>query len=255
MNAEEARQLIPLYREEKATDSRVVKAARFAEDDETLRTELQAQMDFDRQMVEVVRYINPPTDLWEKLNQLGTHGRARRSKSRQFLNPAILCAVVGVLLLIGFAAWRIAAAADDFPGRSRVESFIKLNERMTGAELDPTQSAAGQLADNMMLQGFNGFVLPEEIAPLPALFWRVFREAQSGHRVAQFVVEHQNTVVSAFVFRASDFGVQPDAVARWRTFDFDGWAAAITERNGMCTVLTFRGDEVAMKKFLSSLKP
>jgi hypothetical protein len=105
----------------------------------------------------------------------------------------------------------------------------------------------------MMLQGFNGFTLPEEVAPLQAVAWRVFREGQSSHRVAQFVVENHKTV--AFVFRASDFGVQPDADTRWRTFEVEDWAAAITERNGMCTVLTFRGDDAEMKKFLSTLKP
>jgi hypothetical protein len=104
-----------------------------------------------------------------------------------------------------------------------------------------------------MLQGFNGFTLPEEVAALPAIGWRVFREGQSSHRVAQFVVENHQTVV--FVFRSSDFGVQPDAPKDWRTFEFEGWAAAITERAGMCTVLTFRGTEAEMKTFLSTLKP
>ena len=253
MNSAEARQLLALHREGKSAEPRVSKAVRFAEGDEALRTALQEQREFDHQMVEVIRYIQLPEDLWTKLSELGATRAPIQSKRRQFLNPAILCAVAGVLLLIGFITWRVIVDADDFPGRARVEGFIKMNERMTGAELEPTEAIAGQLVDNMMLQGFNGFTLPEEVAPMQAVAWRVFREVPSGHRVAQFVVENHKTV--AFVFRASDFGVQSDAAARWRTFEIEGWAAAITERNGMCTVLTFRGDEAEMKKFLSTLKP
>ena len=253
MNTGEARQLIALHREGRESDSRIAKAIRVAEGDETLRAELQEQREFDRQMVEVIRYIQLPDDLWTKLHELAATRTPGRSTRRQFFNPAILCAVAGIILLVGFIAWRIIAAADDFPGRGRIEEFIKLNERMTGAELEPTEATAGQLVDNMMLQGFNGFTVPAEVAPLQAFGWRVFRDGQSSHRIAQFVVENHKTV--AFVFRASDFGVQPDADARWRTFQVEEWAAAITERNGMCTVLTFRGDEAEMNRFLSTLKP
>jgi len=253
MSPEEARQLMALYREGKPADSRITKAVGIAEGDDTLRSELQDQMAFDGQMLEAIRHIELPADLWTKLNEVASARGPSKSRARQFFNPSILCAIAGVLLLIGFGVWRYMAEGEDFPGRSRVETFIKMNDRMTGAELEPTQTTAGQLGDNMMLQGFNGFTLPEEIAALPVIGWRVFREGQSSHRVAQFVVENHNTVV--FVFRASDFGVQPEAATRWRTFEFEGWAAAITERSGMCTVLTFHGDEAEMKKFLSSLKP
>jgi hypothetical protein len=205
-------------------------------------------------MVEVIGCIQPPADLWTKLNELGTRG-PRRSKRRQFLNPAIFCAVIGVLLLIGFGVWRMVQAAAEFPGRGKVETFIKMNDKMTGAELEPTSVRASQLSDNVMLRGFNDFNIPPEVAPLQVVGWRVFREGQSGHRVAQFVVDQNNMPISAFMFRASDFGVQPNATERWRTFEVEAWAVAITERGGMCTLLAFKGDEDAMKSFLSTLKP
>ncbi len=255
MNADEARQLISLHRERRIEDSRVAKAVRFAENDEALRGELRSQEEFDAQMVEVIRYIQPPGDLWAQLNQLGETRAPGRSKRRQFLNPAVFCAVIGLLLLVGFAAWRLVQAADEFPGRGRVETFIKMNDKMNALELEPTDVTAGQLSDNVMLRGFNEFNVPQEIAPLRAVAWRVFREGQSGHRVAQFVVDQNNTPVAAFVFRASDFGVQPEASGQWRTFEVEGWAAAITERGGMCTVLSLKGNEAAMKSFLSTLKP
>lgn len=252
MNAETARQLIPLYRAGKQMEARVLKAVRFAEADDALRNELQWQMDFDDAIVEVLRSIHAPANLRQRLGEVTEHAPVKRSAARVSVwNPAIISAIFGLLLLVGFLAYLKMESADDFPGRNWVENLIEINNRMTGAELEATKLAAGDLADNMMLRGFDRFTLPPEIAPLPAVGWRVFRH--SGNKVAQVAIDRNALVV--FVFRASDFGVQLGAQNDWKVFDHERWAAAATVRDGLCTLITFRGDQSAMDDFLKTLKP
>jgi hypothetical protein len=247
MNVEDARTLIPLYRQDRPADSKVKKAVQFAESDATLAPELKSQLEFDRRIVEVIHCLKPSPDFKVRLG--GTNERAN-SKTRQAMNPAILCAIVGVLLLIGLGIWQKMEADKDFPGRSWVVDFIKLNEHMTGAELERTELLAGELADNSMLRGFDGFSLPSELSSQQAVGWRVFRHGPSGHKVVQIAVDLNNSIV--FVFRASDFGVQPGT--EWRYFQHDGWAAAIRQFHGLCVLVTFRGSESEMRNTIKSLQ-
>lgn len=251
MNADGARKLIPLYRPGKPMDPRVIKAVRFAEADPALRDELEWQMQFDDGIVEVIHCIKPPDDLRRKLDELGQNGAEPRGRVRaNVFNPAIVSALFGVLLLLGFLAYLKMESAKDFPGKNWVVSMLELNDRMTGAELESTKLAAGDLADNMMLRGFDRFALPPELAPLPAVGWRVFRH--SGNKVAQLAIDRHSLIV--FVFRASDFGVQPGPEKTWKVFDHERWAAAATVRDGLCTLISFRGQPAEMETFLNSLK-
>jgi len=213
-----------------------------------LGPELQAQLAFDEQIVAALHSIQPPANLAAKLSG----PEPKRSKARHALNPAVLSAALGLLLIVGFVIYLAREAASDFAGREWIEKFIEMNNRMTGAELERTQLTAGDLTDPMMLAGFGGFAVPRELAARPADGWRVFRQGQAGHRVAQFTLT--DTKVVAFVFRASDFGVQSEAPDHWRTFTHEGWAAAVTERAGLCTVLTLRGEEPEMRAYLDTLK-
>jgi hypothetical protein len=200
-------------------------------------------------MVAVIHCLKPSPDFKQKLG--GTNERPN-SKARQAMNPAILCAIIGVLLLVGIGIHLKLEADKDFPGRPWAEDFIKLNDHMTGAELEPTESRAGDLADNLMLRGFDvdDFSLPSEISSQQAAGWRVFRHGPSGHKVVQIAIDLNSSIV--FVFRTSDFGVQPGT--EWRIFEHEGWAAAIRQFHGLCVLVTFRGSESEMRNMIQSLQ-
>jgi hypothetical protein len=249
MNPETARSVLPLYRQGRPADSKVKKAVSVAESDPSLAVELKTQIEFDDKMVEVIHCLKPSPDFKQKLG--GTSDRTN-SKARQAMNPAILCAIIGVLLIIGLGIHFKLEADKDFPGRNWVEDLIKVNNHMTGAELEPTEARAGDLADYLMLRGFEGFSLPSEIGALQAIGWRVFRHGPSGHKVVQIAIEQGNSV--AFVFRASDFGVQPGSSGEWRVFQHDDWAAAVRQFHHLIVVITFRGKEADMKIMLQSLQ-
>jgi len=118
--------------------------------------------------------------------------------------------------------------------------------------LEETSLRAGELADNLMLRGFDGFSVPTEISSQQAVGWRVFRHGPSGHKVVQIAIERNNSVV--FVFRTSDFGVQPGASGDWRYFEYEEWAAAIRQFHGLCVLVTFRGKEAEMRNMIESLQ-
>jgi hypothetical protein len=252
MNRQTARQLLPLYRSGQRVDSRVEKAVRLAECDEPLRQELGEQMDFDEQVMDVIRCIRAPDDLRQRLTALSDRSQpAERKAPRHWLNPAILSAVLGLGLLIGFLVYLKMESSSNFPGRDWAEDLVEITDRMTGAELEATQLRVGELGDNMMLRGFDGYKVPPEIETLPTVGWRVFRH--NGHKVAQVVIEDPPMV--AFVLRAADFGMQPGAGRDWQIFSHERWAVAAKSSNGVCTVLSIRGNESAMTEALNSLKP
>jgi hypothetical protein len=68
----------------------------------------------------------------------------------------------------------------------------------------------------------------------------------------QIVVDRNDSVV--FVFRTSDFGVEPGASGDWRYFDYEGWGAAIRQFHEFCVLVTFRGKEDDMRKMIQSLQ-
>ena len=49
--------------------------------------------------------------------------------------------------------------------------------------------------------------------------------------------------------------VHPGEEGAWKVFDHEVWAAAATERGGLCTLISFRGTPAEMESFLRSLKP
>lgn len=254
MNARSAEALLPCYRPGKKLDPQIIKAARFAEGDATLREKLEEQMDFDEQVVEAIRYIVPPENFPEKLDELCVQPRAARWKpSRQWFNPAALAVVFGVILIAGFVVHLALESRTDFPGKEVVAKMIDLCGEMNGTEFEAKGAAvpASQLGDALYMAGFEGFALPEELAALPAVGWRVFR--QQGHRVAQLAVERRDAIV--FVFRASDFGVQAGPTPAWRILERNEWVGALNDRAGLCTLVAFRGNTAEMQQFLQTLTP
>ena len=128
--------MLALYRSDRPVDPKISKAVQAAEGDATLRNALEEQTQFDARIVGLIRRVQPAPTLREKLD---AQNGPRTSRARHAFNPAILCAVFGVLLIIGLGVHFYLEADKDFPGRDSVETFIVLNERMTGAELEQTK--------------------------------------------------------------------------------------------------------------------
>lgn len=250
MNAETAETLFRCYRPGKTGDGRTQKAVKFAEQDAELQKILKAQVEFDEHIVEVIHYIKPPDNLREKLGTLSAQPRAEKAGLRRHaINPAVLTALVGVLLLVGVIAFLVNERIQKFPGRETVEGLLGTAAKMTGVELEAIDTTTDQLGDWLLLRGYDGYEMPRELTSLPVIASRVFR--YDGRTVAQAAVDKHDSLL--FQFHASDFGVELPSDGDWRILTRDEWVGAVRQRADHCHLIAFRGTEAEMKQFLASL--
>lgn len=250
MNIKTAEQLLPCFRPGRPLDPRVEKAARVAEADARLRSQLEAQTTWDAQLAGVIHSIEPPEDLRRKLTSYGPGPVAGRGRLRsQLTQPGMMAVWLGILVLIGLVVFVSLDRRENFEGRERVERLLGVTRNMSGVELQPVDMKAGLLGDWFYMRGFERFAVPPEVETLTAVGSRVFRH--SGHAVAQMAVDERNSLV--YVFRATDFGVDLPDGGDWRLLDDEGWVAAIRRQGETCTMITFRGSRSEMRDFLRSL--
>jgi hypothetical protein len=250
MNSNTAECLFRLYRAGRRPASRVQKAIRVAEQDEALRKRLGEQTNFDDQIVGVIQHIKPPENLRKKLREVSSTPVAKRSALWHIFNPAMLTAILGVLLIVGFVVWQAMERMEKFPGREAVERMLSATNKMSGVEMDPVSTTIGTLGDWFYMRGFEGYRPPEEMAALPVVGSRVFR--QDGHPVAQMMVERRDSIL--YIFRASDFGVEMEPSSSWTLIEYQNWAAALRRHDDVCYMVAFKGGKPEMREFLQQLK-
>lgn len=252
MNLQTAEILLRCYRPAKKMDGRIRKAVDFAESDEHLRRVLSDQMDFDEQIIETLRCIAAPEDLRQRLSQLSARPEwAGRSLRRHAGHPAIVSAIAGILLIVGLFVYSELEGGKDFPGREEAGRMVGLIEKMSGVELEPVTGAAGSQGDWFYLHGFEGFNLPREVAPLPAIGARTFK--MEGHSVCQLAIDRHDSILN--LFRASDFGMRITPEGQWRFFEDEDWAAAVRQDGDRCVMLAFRGTQAEMEEWIATLRP
>jgi hypothetical protein len=251
MNNDDATALLALHRPGRTAEGRVLKAVRQAEKDATLADQLAAQTEFDQRLVDVLNSITPPENLRQKLREAGARDGAESPKLRsQALNPAVITAALGVLLIVGFLAWSVMERMEKFEGRDAAERMLSSTSKMTGVELDPMTATTGGMEDWFYMRGFEGYSVPPEIAALPVVGSRVFRV--DSHAVAQLTVDRHDSWL--YVFHASDFGIELPEEDSWRLIRYEGWVAALRRRGDTCWMLAFHGKKSDMREFLAGLE-
>jgi hypothetical protein len=246
MNLQTAEIYLPCYRAGRRMDTRIAKAARVAEGDELLRGKLAAQTSFDEQMVGAIHTIRPPEGFRARLGSAA--GPALRKHAR---HPAILCAIAGALLIIGFLTYLELDRRSDFPGKPSVESMLAQLDRMDEMDFEPVNGPISGLTDWLMLRGIDGLEVPPELAGLKAAYARTFKK--DGESVAQLAINEHSSILT--IFRASDFNVRLDPNGDWKFFEQGEWSAAIRQRGDTCTLLALRGSPADMEEFIRSLTP
>ena len=250
MNKTDAESLLRCHRAGREPGRRVRKALRLAEGDAELGKMLRAQTEFDAQITEVIHHLNPPENLRAKLGALheGAAGGGRGLRSH-LGTPAILAALAGVLLIVGIIVFFVMESMANFPGREAVERMLEMTSKLSGTEFEPVKTTTTQLGDWLLLRGYEGYEAPPELADVPVVVARVF--SQDDKKIAQYVVEQQESVV--YEFHAADFGVQLPADGDWRILEKNGWVAAVRQSGDHCLMISFRGSAAEMRTFLESL--
>ncbi|MEI9896841.1 MAG: hypothetical protein WDN28_24050 [Chthoniobacter sp.] len=253
MNAQTAETLLRCYRPGKRSDSKMEKAVRFAEEDPELKTMLGTQIEFDEQIIDVIHYIKPPENLRQKLSDLSVAPRAEKTRLRkQVINPAVLTALLGIVVILGIAVFFIMERIEKFPGREAVENMLGSASKMSGTELESVASTTGQIGDWFYMRGYEGFEAPPELSALPVLGSRVFRI--DGRTVAQIAVGNAETMrCLVFQFHASEFGVLLPPESEWKVLTQDQWVGAIRQHGDHCFLIALRGGKPEMEEFLKTL--
>ena len=255
MNPQTAETLLRCYRPGKPADSKTEKAMRLAEEDPELGKILRAQIEFDEQIIDAIHFIKPPDNLRQKLSDLSVKPEKTRL-GKQVINPAVLTALLGIIVILGIVVFFVFERIDKFPGREAVENMLNSAGKMSGTELETVSTTAGQAGDWFYMRGYDGFEAPAELTELPVIGSRVFRI--DGRTVAQILIGTGDQVkvnppCLIFQFHASEFGVQLPPDGDWKVVTEDDWAGAIRQHGDHCFLVTFRGTKVEMQDFLRSL--
>lgn len=253
MNLKDAGESLLAHRAGRRNDGSFKSALRVAEGDETLRHTLKAQAGFDERMVGVIQSIQPPAGLGARMQAMVAPVVGERSPLRfQLIQPAMLPVMVGLALLIGLGVWFILERQKNFVGREAVLRLLHTTKAMSGLELEQIQQPvpAWKLNDWFYMRGFESYAIPPELAELPAVGSRVFR--QDGKLVAQVAADLNSSMIN--IFRASDFGVDLPEGAAWRVLEYEDWTAAIRQNGGTCTLVTFQGNSGEMRRFLEQIR-
>lgn len=253
MKADTAEILLRCYRPGKRADSKMERALRVAEEDAELKKILSAQLEFDEQITDVIHFIKPPENLRQKLNDLSVQPRADKARLRkQVINPAVVTALCGVLVILGIIVFFIMERLEKFPGRDSVEGMLSNASKMNGTELEQMSSTTGQLGDWFYMRGYDGFEAPQDLVALPVIGSRVFRI--DGRTVAQFAVGSADEMSCLVLqFHASEFGVQLPTENEWKLLTEGEWVGALRQHGDHCVLIARRGTKADMEEFLKTL--
>jgi len=255
VKADVAETLLRCYRTGKKINSKMEKAVRVAEEDAELKKVLAAQMEFDQQLIDVIHFIKPPDNLRQKLSDLSLKPRTEKTRLRkQVINPAVLTALLGVVVILGIVVFFVMERMEKFPGRDAVESMLSGSGKLNGTEFEQVSTTTGQLGDWFYMRGYDGFEAPSDLGALPVIGSRVFRI--DGRTVAQFAIgdtQESGMRCLVFEFHASEFGVQLPEEERWKIISEDTWVGAIRQRGDHCFLVARRGTKAEMEEFLKTL--
>lgn len=237
------------YREGKVTDPRLVKAKRCIENESSKREILAEQVAFDHSIMEMLGVIAAPVDLRHRLVVAQGSSEKPATRPRHHIT-AILSLGLGVAIIIGVLVFLYFQNAENFPGRENLVRIASTPNRMSGVELDPVASSAGELGDWFYMRGYEGYRLPAELRSLPAVGSRLFRP--DGHPVAQVAVDTHQSLL--YVLKSDDFGVTLPSGEGWTIFPAQGCVAAARAYDSSIAMITFQGTEAEMEDFVATLK-
>jgi hypothetical protein len=251
MNVQTAMIHLAAYRDGKLTDPRLSKAMRCIENESLQRERLAEQVAFDVSVMEMLGAIPAPEDLRQRLEVAQGATDKAPARPRHHIT-AVLSLGLGVAIIIAVLVFLYVQNQRDFPGRENLVRIASTPKRMSGVELEPVTSAAGELGDWFYMRGYEGYRLPAELRSLPAVGSRLFRP--DGHPVAQVAIDTHQSLL--YLLKGDDFGVTLPSTDEWTVFPAQGCVAAARQfdNDSSVAMITFQGTEAEMESFLATLK-
>ncbi|MDX2079737.1 MAG: hypothetical protein SFU53_03045 [Terrimicrobiaceae bacterium] len=211
-----------------------------------LKNDLERQIALDRHWAARLHAVPVPEPAAE---QLHASGRAAAAKRRRFSlgDPAILSALIGLVLLLGLLGWHLLGRAGAFPEEALTIAVdvVKLGPD----QFEAVEDSAGALEDWFLLKGFEKFRIPPGFEKYEV----------AGARLSK--VDNQPVAVLAVpenymfftVFDARPLGISLEPEGSWSFIEFDyRYAAAVREDKGVCFMVVIRGTRNQLEKILRS---
>ena len=214
---------------------------------------LTAQQQFDQALARLVRRIEVPKPAEEWFVNVALIKGAKRSWHRTARHPAILATALAVIVLAGLTIFFFVEHLHDFPGSATAKKLLVVASQTKISQLDPLNTDAINLGDYFFMKfQLEHFDVPMALADLRATGARVF-EDDEDHRVAQAALEESGLQFFFFPLekteKRSSAGEKP---LRWNFVENEGWAGAVTERDGICFMVALRGSEEELRPFLAN---
>jgi hypothetical protein len=212
------------------------------------------QQSFDRAVAALVQAITipPETAEWFAVKDLVLS--SKRTWKKTVRNPAVLAIGIAVAVIAGVLVFHFIGRLNDFPGSGTARKLLTIAGSTRSVLLDPVNADAGTLSDLFFMKhGLEHYDVPLEFADFRTIGCRVFEDEES-RRIAQIWVAEKR--MQFFLFPA-ERDAKTGAVLGfpgWRYVHQEGWAGAVTERNGICFMAALRGRENDLAAYLATVK-
>jgi hypothetical protein len=212
------------------------------------------QRELDARVASHLNFAIPEEALaeFEKLTaKLSTPAQRSRVSAR---DPAFLAVGLAFMAIIGLGVWLLLARMDAFPGLEETTAIAKVGDVSQPAQFEALQAPAGSLGDWFVMQGFDGFQVPQGFAQSEVVGVRVFEF--EGTPVAMAAVPENRSFF--YVFPSKSLGIEPGEAGNWRIVEYgdgsDERVLAISQMGNFCFMITFAGRQRDMERFLTSRK-
>lgn len=250
MRVRTAERLAQCYRTGKEGDSRIQRAVRQTQRDDTSKLQLAEKIEFDDRMAAIIARVPAPPAVRERLATLVAEP-PKEDWRAIFKNPAILSAGLALLVVLALAAFFWWSQMQDFPGRKALVEMLDHAHRTGSVDLEFRGVEAGSLGDRFFLQyNLQHYEVPPEFAHYTTSRAHVFQ--QDGHPVALVGIDQPAMVL--FIFRADYFGVELPG-KEWRVFEYEDLAAAVRREGDTCCMVAILGDRRDMRDLLDEIVP
>lgn len=255
MNARLARQRLIAYRPSGEDDhDRDVRAAlRFAKKTPDLAATFANQLAFDHALADRLEAVAVPAEVAAPLAEAAKRFEGRRSRRFSFRDPAVLAAGLAFLFLVGLGAWLLMGQLGSFAGMQEVAEMVADGNRAGPEKFEEIDTTAGSLADWFVMQDFDGYALPPEMAGVPVVGVRIMRFDELSVAVAAIARPR----AFLYVFEAHPLGLAlPEG--RWKIGAFGPGlkrAFAVQQIGAMAVAIApLEGGKAELEAALESLK-
>ena len=213
---------------------------------------LTAQHQFDVALADLVARVPIPKEAKEYFLNAALIKGVPRSWKKTARHPAILASALAMLVLAGTGVFFFLERLHEFPGSETATKMLSVASASKLSQFDRLNTDAINLGDYFFMKfQLEHFDVPMQFADLRARGARVF-EDEDGKRIAQVLLAERG--VQFFIYAAEKPprpATQPSGRSRWRYLAGEGWAGAVTERDGVCFMIAMRGTEEELRGYLA----